>query len=117
MTFDIISLELEISAICIPYLEQESVDIIAGPPALETITTPLSFTGKGCFEKAVDNSNNSCIVSTRITPDCLKTDSYISSDPINAPVWDIAALAPSGVLPDFKTIIGFLLSRVILFAT
>ncbi len=86
ITLAILSLELEISAICILYLEQESVEMIAGPPALETITTPMLFIGKGCFEKAVANSNNSCIVSTLITPACLNTASYTSSEPINAPV-------------------------------
>ena len=39
-------------AIFIPSLEQASVEIIAGPPALETMTKS-PFVGRGCFEKAV----------------------------------------------------------------
>ena len=38
-------------AILIPSLEHASVDMIAGPPALDTITrSPLE--GSGCFENA-----------------------------------------------------------------
>jgi len=36
----------------IPSLEHESVEIIAGPPAFETITSSPSV-GRGCFENAV----------------------------------------------------------------
>jgi hypothetical protein len=56
------------------------------------------------------------MVSTLITPDCLNKASYVSSDPIKAPVCDIAAFAPSGVLPAFNTRIGFFFSLVILLA-
>ncbi len=66
MTPAISSLMDEISAIFNPYLEQESVEIIAGPPAFDTITTSPS--GRGCFENAVARSNSSPIVSTLITP-------------------------------------------------
>ena len=41
------------SASFIPYFEHASVDIMAGPPAFDTITVPLSFLGTGCFENAV----------------------------------------------------------------
>ena len=39
-------------AILIPSFEQASVEIIAGPPAFDTITRS-PFVGNGCFEKAV----------------------------------------------------------------
>ena len=41
----------EMSAIFIFMREQASVDIMAGPPALETMARPPR--GSGCFEKAV----------------------------------------------------------------
>jgi hypothetical protein len=69
MTFAIASIDEDISAIFKPYFEQASVDIIAGPPAFDTITTPPLAGGTGCLEKAVERSNKSCIVSTLITPD------------------------------------------------
>ena len=47
--FDRIS---SIFAILIPSLEHESVEIIAGPPAFETITRSPS-NGSGCLENAV----------------------------------------------------------------
>lgn len=58
------------SASFIPYFEHASVDIMAGPPAFETITVPWSLLGTGCFENAVARSKSSCMVSTLITPLC-----------------------------------------------
>ena len=52
ITLVIISLDAEISAIFNPNFEQASVEMIAGPPAFDTITTPLSLGGIGCFETA-----------------------------------------------------------------
>ena len=52
ITASIFGLISSIFAILIPSLEHESVEIIAGPPAFETITSSPSV-GRGCFENAV----------------------------------------------------------------
>ncbi len=43
---------LSIFAILIPILEHASVEIIAGPPAFDTMTNPPAV-GSGCLENAV----------------------------------------------------------------
>ena len=52
ITASIFGLILVMSAILIPYFSHASVVIIAGPPALDTITKS-PFSGSGCFENAV----------------------------------------------------------------
>ena len=59
ITFEISSLEEDMSAIFKRYSEHMSVEIIAGPPAFDTIATPESLSGTNCFENAVANSNKS----------------------------------------------------------
>ena len=48
----IFGLILSIFAIVIPSFEHTSVEMIAGPPAFETITRP-PLVGRGCLENAV----------------------------------------------------------------
>ncbi|CAI8189021.1 MAG: Uncharacterised protein [Candidatus Nitrosopelagicus brevis] len=52
ITASIFFLISSIFAILIPSFEHASVEIIAGPPAFETITKS-PFIGSGCFENAV----------------------------------------------------------------
>ena len=95
------------SAISSPRLTQASVAMIAGPPALVTIPT-RSPAGSGQRSSARATPNSSSIVLARSTPHCSRNADTVTSAPAIAPVWLVAARAPSAVRPDLTTRIGFL---------
>ena len=90
-----------------PYLSIASTDKTPPPPAL-VIIARLRPVGSGHLENAKPTSNNSSIVVTLNTPDCLNAVSNATSLPANAPVCEDAASAPAELEPDFKIITGFL---------
>ena len=51
ITESIFDLMFSIFAILIPFFEHASVEMIAGPPAFDTITKP-PFVGSGCLANA-----------------------------------------------------------------
>lgn len=101
------------SAIWSPRFTQASVAMMAGPPALVTIATRLP-SGSGQRSSARATSNSSSMVFARSTPHCSRKADTVTSVPAIAPVWLVAARAPSAVRPDFTIRIGFL--RVTRFA-
>ena len=95
------------SATSSPRVEQTSVAMIAGPPALVRIATRFPF-GSGCCAKAVASVNISLNVPTRSTPHCSSRVSTATSVPASDPVCEKAARAPAAVRPDLTASIGFL---------
>ena len=95
------------SAIRSPRLTQASVAMIAGPPALVTIAT-RSPAGSGQRSRARATSNSSSMVLARSTPHWSRKAETVTSAPAMAPVWLVAARAPSLVRPDLTIRIGFL---------
>jgi hypothetical protein len=57
---------------------------------------------------AIAMSNSSSIEVARSTPDCASSASTATSLAASAPVWEMAARAPTVERPDFSTTIGFL---------
>ena len=94
------------SAIRSPRLTQASVAMIAGPPALLTIAT-RSPAGSGQRSRARATSNSSSMVLARSTPHWSRKAETVTSAPAIAPVWLVAARAPSLVRPDLTIRIGF----------
>ena len=76
-----------------------------GPPALVTIDSRLPA-GRGCLASTSETMNSSLIESTRRTPARRNAASRTSSEPVNEPVWDAAALAAWAVRPGLITMIG-----------
>ncbi len=94
-------------AISSPRLTQASVAMMAGPPALVTMPTRLPA-GSGQRSSARTTPNSSSMVLARITPHCRRNADTVTSAPAIAPVWLVAARAPSAVRPDLTTRMGFL---------
>src|SRR5947199_6545683 len=97
----------ESSAMRSPRLTQASVAMIAGPPALVTIAA-RSPAGSGQRTRARATSNSSSMVLARSTPHWSRKAETVTSVPAMAPVWLLAARAPSAVRPDLTIRIGFL---------
>ena len=96
-----------ISATSSPSISRASERSMPAPPPFVTMPMRFPFRG-GCLASTVAKSNSSGVSLALCILSCLKTDSYILSEPLNEPVWVAAAAAPAFVLPDFMATIGFL---------